>query len=411
MLPLFFSFQVPPSDRLRAASVYAGFVVLSASACGPESELPLVGELQYKGEYVDIYASSGTTICKGSFEEIDRFSHQLRLHAEETSVPWIKERFRYNWLTQQEWLSVRPCDSDGAACHKVAFLSEPATIYARELLLHEVVHAMYGPAYQSHSIFNEGLAEILADGKGDALPTFSEVSFSSLFADVQDGLNLLEYNKAAFATRFLLDQHNELGLKIITSTTRHSSTAEFERVLAADGLSLEELDNRLFDAVKCGLEGSRINLPECTSEHIDWITISDTAMINLACDADGTHGPTQGEIYRTFSFTVPYDGAYIITILSTDEITGKLGRCGRILCGYTDSRSSLLEVSLSSGPELFVSLEAGKHWMTLYGSTETNAEIEISLRPVGTSDDSETPAPEADTGDLDPTDVETSSTG
>lgn len=380
MLPLVLRFQVPRAALRPAATACTGLVLLSTPACRPETNRAVIGELLYEGDYVDVYASPGTTICAGSFAEIDRFSHELRQYAEQWNVSWLDEKYRYNWLSDEDWWATRPCGS-GEACHYAAFLDDPSTVYARELFLHEVVHAMFGPAHQSHPIFKEGLAEILADGEGAVLPGFDSTSLSSLYAASHNGLNLTEYHKAAFITRFLLDYHGEAGMNIITRATRQMSFDHLERIAAQNHLSIDLLDEQLLGSRTCALPGTRINLPECTSDEVDWVDITRSVRITLACSEGSAHGPINGKTHTTIAFTVPKDDSYEIMLSSDNgEVSGKIGRCGRPICQFTDTASEKYEIDLRKGRNI-TTLIAGKHWLSLRVALDDTADVLIAIRP------------------------------
>lgn len=380
MVPIWLSFRVWQIDLRCAATGYAGLILLAAPACGPDTDFPEVGELQYEGEYVDVYASPGTTICEGSFAEIDRFSHELRLYAEQTNVPWMREKFRYNWLTGEEWSSFMPCDPQQEACLKPANADHPSAIYARGLYLHEVVHAIYGPAYYAHPIFAEGLAIIMADGIGVDAP-FDKISLSVLHQEVDDVLSLSEYSASAFTTRVLLDHFGSAALQAMASTRNNTSFPDLERVLGAHGLPIEDIDRRLINTPTCELAGMRLNLPECTGSEVEWSTLSRSLSQSLSCNHKNTHGPVRGGVYRTISFTVPERDIYEVSISGDNSVTGTMGRCYRSLCESTDGGSSNLEITLTPNDSRLVSLAEGNHWISIRGRPDTAAEVTLFVRP------------------------------
>lgn len=391
MLPLVLPIQVPRAALLSAAS--AALLLVFTSACQPETDRPVLGDLLYEGDYVDVYANPGTPICAGSFAEIDRVSHELRKFAEQWNVSWMERKYRYNWLDEEEWTETRPCGSN-KACHYTAHLDTPSTIYARSLFLHEVVHAVFGPAQQSLPIFEEGLAEILADGESAVLPGFDSTSLSSLYAESLNGISRQEYHKAAFATRFLLDHYGEAGMNIITSTTRMMSYDQLQDLLTRSNLSIELLDEQLLAAQVCELPGTRVNLPECTSGEVKWKDITHSIRTTLDCDDTSTHGPVNGNAYKVITLTIPTPGSYEITISSDhDEISGKLGRCNKTICEFTDSASREHELTLTTQERTTATLSAGKHWLRLQVPFDSAVEIITSIQPTSLGESGETDSP------------------
>lgn len=353
-----------------------------SSACAPQ--YPEFGEIQYDSEFIEVWASDETLICAGSFGELDHFSVELRTYAEAIQVGWAHEGFRYYWLNENEWEDVEDtCGGARTGCYLPRSRTRAPVVYANELFLHEVVHAMFRPASGGHPLFREGLATLLSASADDSPNVVVNANLEELLRDTASWLPFAEYDTAAFVTRIMIDAHGKRALKMMEHMRLGMSPSEASQVMANYGIDFHEARNAVDRHSPCRVSGIQLNLPECSSPQIGW---DDDGKLSFSttgtCDDTASSGPVGGKVYTTKTFDVPESGSYILSLSSADETYAIVGRCNRAMCESTVLGASAPDMRISGGETIDVDLALGKHWVSIWTrldsvAADTSARFEV----------------------------------
>lgn len=347
--------------------------LLGGLACGPD-ELPELGSQAWVGDHLEVWTTEDVQICEGSFGLLDDHAREVRRFAEDRGVETRLEKYRYYWIDRGTLERDSPCES--AAC----FFSRGPSVYASQLLVHEVVHAEV--IERHHSFFEEGLADLLGDDQWRHTPRVVDVA-AEIDRAAGETLDRTLYREAADLTRLAFDLYPDEALAALVDTSRDDDYAGTRERLAAHGLDLDELVATHGQAESCSMDGVRIALTECATEPTAWQD-ADTWLGTgaLDCDATDTFGPSPDEtpeMWTIRALEIAEAGDYSLWMDGAEGTTARLVACDRTRCEPLADNIGGEFALVSPESIAYLTLRPGRYWIRIARPLEKGPEPGFSV--------------------------------
>ncbi|MFN3187679.1 MAG: hypothetical protein ACE37F_37110 [Nannocystaceae bacterium] len=228
----------------------------SIVSCAEEDLLPVFGERVWGGEHLEVWATEDARVCGGSYGALEHHAQQVSEYVSPFGLRSNGERYRYYWLSPEEYEEYNPCPTVGGGCFRGA-----TAVYASRYSAHELVHAEFA---RGHSSFvDEGLAVMLGDfGLGEIIET---TTIPEIIDETQgQSLNNEHYGSAGKFVRAMEELYPEEFLPPLLKTERGHDFEGFATRVAQGDLDLDATISLNESESECRLEAFRLPVSECS---------------------------------------------------------------------------------------------------------------------------------------------------
>ncbi len=351
-----------------ARRVIAGVLLLAAC----EADSTLVSE----GKYVRYLASDGLHACAGTPALLDDF---VPFVAGELGMS-LPPRVDYHWLTDDAYART-DCPAETSACAGLAL------VYSTDpLLRHELVHSVGAANGMAGGLpfFKEGLASAY-----DHFSSTHDSRYSAGFwakpSDPRPQMLLswadLDYAVADGFVSFLLARHGPEKLVAISQRSREGDDLDALRgaFRATYGIELDDEAELYMRAGELGCEDDSfaVRPHDCTMPEVAWSGQRWAHAGRMDCEADDVAGSYQRSTLRSVTLEVPTTGQFVVRVSGTDRAEALVGRCFGCPWQHAD-----LILSADRHSEQTTTLEAGPHFVRMYGDADAAPLVTVTIRPV-----------------------------
>jgi hypothetical protein len=359
------------------------------AACGGE---PVV----YRGQFVEVRASPGLTVCAGTGPYLDGFVPFLR---DELGLAGSDlDGITYTWIAPDDALPGRCEETRHCGWRRKAFAHEAAS-------LHALTHAVMGRVERnSMPYFEEGLAYAYdpsrfavagdpLEAPGGALPAMAASGLVAREWGVDDGLSGLHARTAGDVppeeagrfTTLLLSHHGpapflEFYSAVPRRPTDRALRRAFERAYGVD-LFLEHNATVSSPPPACTERTFTVRPYACAAPELApvsegrWLV---ARTIDCAVDEDVVGGISAGDEYAFATHTVFIDkaGDYLLHVSGDADMLATFGSCD-------DCLSSGSDLLLFARGSQRTTLAEGTHFVQLAGPAASAGQISISVERLG----------------------------
>ncbi len=358
----------PPVSRGAPKWLASAVWALLASACDEEG-LPHVGTLQYESESFEVWASDGLQACGGTYEYMEDWLAAFRARVGAHGDP---AKHTFYWVGPADF-ELELCTT-GVACAYPTSNVIYSTIIPAE---HEIVHAELDA--QPPSVLVEGAAEVF--GSVASPFTISTMSIDPLLDDEQ--IPGIGYQTAGRFSRFIIERHGLDAYFALYAALDgvYEREAFAKAVKDTLGVELSALVEDFESVSPCSVAHWRYYDHECTSVPLTpWESPTRWSEdIDLSCAADDVIGPRRGLVWTLRALEVEQEGTYELVVESADESAQVAIIPCKPSCYADEPTSVAVSGSLVARSKTSVSLTAGRHWMRVDHSSDSDAPVSVTL--------------------------------
>lgn len=365
----------------------AVFLLLtSVSACyQTPPDHPVVGDLIWRGEHVEVWGTSNRRVCGGSFQAIDRYSELLARFADRYDVVSKAEPFRYYWYDEEQRDLIEELCT-GSAC------STGEAVYASGVPdLHEIVHSKWesiaGPGRPSK--IAEGLATILGNAHFEVFFGVISPEHPALEELLVPGRTPGEwYAAAAYFTRLAVETDPYAGFSVFGSLGEDAGYEEIRSALTEAGMEFERIEQVYNSKPLRTRDSANLSIYECSLPLDAWENDGRVVLSgDLRCESPDALGPRNGQVWMLRTFEIPAAFADVLLEIRWVAVSGVLmgfSSCDEVLRFPRDS--SFGEDSLvgfeQAGTRVTV-LTPGKYWLrvSIDEFSGPSNPFELSIQP------------------------------